>query len=286
MKRFCGLILLVLCVARAFGDNMVNDPIADFLKLPIKERYTDASELVRVHQLTFDMDGDGVDERFIGHNMMWWGDNHGWYGAFYQSANGGFIRLTPEDTAIGIDPRFFGPRETTFVGYVDEQKIQGVLVLANDFVSRDPNDPEKPTQPEQYSARKFYHIQAGHLIVDDLGPLNLHTPEGKAFFNRYFGKDVKSRSIRFEDYPLNKLKERGYLVPDWKHPPESLAVQATSQASAAPGVAQSTPTQATPSPTPIQEARQSPLSFPIVSLAILVVLIVGVVMILLKRKGS
>lgn len=58
-------------------------------------------------------------------------------------------------------------------------------------------------------------------MVNDLGPLDRTVPEGKAFYERYFGKDVKSRPIKFENYPVEKLKQLGYTMPDWKRPPPS-----------------------------------------------------------------
>jgi len=289
--KSCFLLAVVLALnANAMGDNFVKDPISDFLVLPIKERYTDASEVVQIHRLFVDIDGDGVDEQFIGHHMMWWGDNIGWYGAFYKPVANGYLRLTPEDKAIGIDPRFFGPRETSYCGYVEERQAQGLLVLGNDFMSHDPNEPEKLIRPEQYATRKFYHILDGRLIVDELGPLDLRTPEGKAFFDRYFGEGVKSRSIRFEDYPITKLKELGYAIPNWKHSPESPAVQETPPSTVPLVVATPLPTAsrsiASTTPTSAVKAKQSSSGFPVVLVAVGAVVILGIVIYLLRRKST
>ncbi|MEI8258730.1 MAG: hypothetical protein WCJ30_23920, partial [Deltaproteobacteria bacterium] len=86
----------------------------------------------------------------------------------------------------------------------------------------------------------------------------------EAFFERYFGKAVKSRPVRFEDYSSNKLKKLGYKVPDWKQLPESSAFQAIPQDNAAPVLATTQP------PTPVEKqtskhfASSAPSGFPIV----------------------
>jgi hypothetical protein len=197
----------------------VPDPIADFLVLPIKDHFTDASEVVNIVTIKFDLDADGRQDRFVGHSQLWWGDNTGLYCAAYRSLNKGFARLTPPDSDVRIDEQFFGPRSTTFCGYIAEKKTEGLLVLENNAIIRNADDPGLP--PRKFARRKVYFIKNSRLMVNDLGPLDRTVPEGKAFYDRYFGKGVKSRPIKFEDYPVEKLKQLGYTIPDWKRPPPS-----------------------------------------------------------------
>ena len=185
------------------------------MQLPIEERYTDVSRVVRVHEIRVDLDGDGVDELFVGHRMMWWGDNYGLYGAFYKKSVLGYVRLTPKDEAIAIDPRFFGQRDTTFCGFIREINGEGLLVLANDFVSHDPEDSEKLIQPGSYSSRRIFRVEQDRLEVIELGPLDLHSKEGKAFYDEYF-KGQTTRSVQPDNsYSVDELKAKGYEIPDW-----------------------------------------------------------------------
>jgi hypothetical protein len=220
MKSMTILVAILIAVSSAFCNDTVKDPILDFLQLPIEERYTDASSVVRVHEIRVDIDGDGVDELFVGHHMMWWGDNYGLYGAFYKKSPQGYVRLTPKDKAIAIDPRFFGRRDSTFCGFINEINGEGLLVLANDFVSRDPEDSEKLVPPDSYSSRRIFRVVQDRLEVIELGPLDLHSKEGKAFYDEYFGGQP-TRSVRADrSYSVDELKEKGYEIPDWKRPPQ------------------------------------------------------------------
>jgi len=285
-------VIFSLAGAAGMGETnaLVKEPIADFIGLNIPDRYSDVSEVVRVVKITCDLNGDGREDIFVGTSKMWLGDNINIYAAGYMPTGNGFERLTPQSSDVAIDPRFFGPRETSYCGYVEERQAQGLLVLGNDFVSHDPNDPEKLVRPEQYATRKFYHILDGRLIVDELGPLDLRTLEGKTFFDRYFGEGVESRPVRFEDYATDRLKELGYALPDWKQPPESPAVQETPPSTVPLVVATPLPTAsrsiASATPTSAVKAQQSSSGFPVVLVAVGAVVILGIVIYLLRRKST
>jgi hypothetical protein len=130
-------------------------------------------------------------------------------------------------------------------------------------------------------------------VIDDLGPLDLRTPEGKMFFNRYFGRDVKSRPIRYEDYPISKLEKLGYAVPDWKQPPEASPVQTPFQPAATPLLAQPTPFPPTVQKQPPQViATVTPTSEPkkvssktwIVPIVILVAVVAGAIFFVSRKR--
>jgi len=215
MKKFIVLFFLILRSAYA---DVVYDPLKDFLNLPIPGRYTDVSEVVVVYEVRCDIDGDGSNELFIGHQQMWNGGN-GIYFTAYKPVPDGFLRLLPPNKDVVID-FYGGDRACIYVGWVSEKKSQGMLIL-DPVYQRVPGDPSKLLPVEQYSARKFYRIKGGKLLIEELGPLDLRTKEGKAFYDRYFGTEIKSRSLRFEHYSAGDLEGMGYKLPDWKQLPES-----------------------------------------------------------------
>ena len=90
-------------------------------------------------------------------------------------------------------------------------------------------DPSELLSVEQYSARKFYRIKGGRLLIEELGSLDLRTKEGKAFYDRYFGKGIKSRPLQIKDYPVGELRKMGYTIPDWKQLPEATDIQKESK---------------------------------------------------------
>jgi hypothetical protein len=211
------IFFLSLFFSASVSAQLVGDPIADFMSLPIESHFSDASEIVRIDVVKLDLDGDGKDEQFVGHSQLWGGDNTGVYYAAFKPVRKMFRRLTSANIDFRLDRRFFGARRSTFCGYISERRTQGLLVLENDFVIRNPDAPGA-LLPEKLAHRRVYFIKNNRLAVDDLGPLDRSTSTGKAFYEHYFGKGVKSRPIKFEDYPVEKLKEMGYKIPDWKRP--------------------------------------------------------------------
>jgi hypothetical protein len=248
---------LILATVNTYSE-IIQDPINDFLRLPIEGFYSDASELVNIHAVYCDLDGDGIEECFVGHHQMWYG-GHAIYFSAYEKKNNRFQRLLPFSQAAPID-FYDGEKECVFIGAVVERSSQGMLI-GDPVYKHVSGDPGELLPVVEYSSLKFYRIQDGRLIVDELGPLDLRTPEGKAFFDRYFGKDVKSRAIRFESYSVKKLKELGYTIPDWKQAPESSSTQAELQANASQLTAQTTPipAMATPDQQPKSATSPSPV---------------------------
>jgi hypothetical protein len=208
--KACSLFIIALVFFQsplvASGETMA-DPISDFLALPIKDRYTDVSEVIGITKYNIDIDGDGRKETLVGHHKMWWGDNTGLYCAVYSKADGRFIRLTPAESDIRLDQRFFDGRSTTFVGYINEVSREGVLVLSNDFFPKD---------LMTFDSAKVYSIVSGKIDIIDLGIIDRTTKQGQDFYNRYFGKGVKSRSIEMDEFSSAQLQERGYQLPSWK----------------------------------------------------------------------
>jgi len=280
------IIALLVSNAMTFAQNSNSDPIQSFLSLPMKGRFTPVSILSRVVTCAVDIDGGGTDDLFVGSGQPWNGDSYQLYCAIYVPFKSSYTLITAPDAAIEIDPRFFGPRETTFCGYVEEKKTQGLLVIQNDFVSRDSEDPEKLIIPSAYSSRKFFHIKGDQLLIDELGPLDLKTPEGHAFYERYFGKEVQSRPITLEDYPVEKLKEVGYKIPDWTKPPESL-LSPTAKPSVTPSISTPAPVQKLLPTTTTTTSAKSTSGFPsiilVAFLAAVIIVIIGVIIFLWRK---
>jgi len=277
------LVALVMCANLSFGAEIVTDPLKDFLNLEIQDRYTEVSEITKVTEFAVDIDGDGNMELFIGHPQLWHGDNTGLYCAVYSQADGRFIRLTPDDSDIRIDQRFFGDRATTFVGYINEVSREGVLVLTNEFFQED---------LMKFDSVKVYSIAADKIAITDLGAIDRTTKQGQEFYDRYFGEGVESRSMKMDEFSSAQLQERGFQLPSWKpgdaetedilvapSPETTTAPEAASHAVETPSIAATPEVVKTPK-------TESSSDFPIVPVAIAVVVIAGIVLYLLRRRST
>jgi hypothetical protein len=191
----------------------IKDPILDFLNLPIAGHYSDASEVVTLYRVCCDLSGDGTQVTFIGHHQMWNGGNSIYYSA-YHATQGNINRLlsSTEDVAINFRD---GNRETCFIGYIKEMKVQGLLIL-DPIYHHKRGDISELLPIEEYSSRNVYYIQDGKLKTKDLGPMNIKSIKGRRFFDQYFSENVYSRPISNETFSTDKLIELGYQLPDWK----------------------------------------------------------------------
>jgi hypothetical protein len=282
------LVALFMCGYVSFGAEIVVDPLKDFLHLKIQDRYTAVSEITRVTELTVDMNGDGNMEMFIGHPQLWHGDNTGLYCAVYAKVDGRFIRLTPVDSDIRIDQRFFGDPATTFAGYINEVSREGVLVLTNEFFQEN---------LMKFDSAKVYSIVADKIAITDLGAIDRTTKQGQEFYDRYFGKGVKTRSIEMDEFSSTQLQERGYQLPSWKPrnaeteaPTEDVLMTPSPRIALTPEATRTLVPSATPqpttSPTQVASEAESSSGFPTVPVAIFVAVIVGIVLYLLRRKST
>jgi hypothetical protein len=286
------IIALVFLQSPLIGSGeTVADPISDFLALPIKDRYTDASEVISITRYNVDIDGDGRKETLVGHQKMWWGDNTGLYCALYSKADGRFIRLTPAESDIRLDQRFFDGRSTTFVGYINEVSCEGVLVLSNDFFPKD---------LMKFDSAKVYSIAADKIVITDLGAIDRTKKSGQQFYERYFGKGVESRSIEMDEFSSAQLQERGYQLPSWKPedaetaaPTEGTLVapspeittdtEAASAAAETPLVAAS---EVVPTPKNELESPSNPTWLIGIGIGILAAIILGIVLYVIRRKST
>lgn len=281
------LVALFMCGHVSFGAETVADPLKDFLNLKIQNRYTTVSEITKVTELAVDINGDGNQETFIGHPQLWHGDSTGLYCAVYAKTDGRFIRLTPVDSDIRIDQRFFGDPATTFVGYIKEVSREGVLVLTNEFFQE---------HLMKFDSVKVYSLVEDRITITDLGAIDRTTKIGQEFYDRYFGKGVESRSIEIDEFSSPQLQERGYQLPSWKtrdietRVPNEGAVKIPSpQISMTPEATRTlaaiTPQPST-SPSSTDTKIEASSDFPIVPVAIAAVVIAGIVLFILRRKST
>lgn len=267
--------------------QLVRDPIADFLNLPIVGRFSDASEVINIRKVTLDLEGDGSDVIFVGHQKMWTGDNRSVYYVPYQRTPWGYKRLLSADSDMAID--FHGGNKlNVFVGWVIKQHKEGLLIV-NPTYEYAHDDPEKVLPVQKFSSCKFYQIQNGQLIATELGPLNLNISEDKIFYERYFGIKANSRPIQIKNYSVEELKRMGYQIPNWKQLPTLTQLQ-EKQVNKLGGAMQ--PTSSLTTPIPINSSSisgdkktQSSSPFPILAIVIAIV-IAGMAVFLLWRKSS
>src|SRR5215831_13067841 len=101
LVRFVLLLAPVtwFSTAIASADNIVPDPIADYLAMKVPDRATNAGRLLVLKKVEVDLNGDGKQEVFVGT----WYRNSGpntWLWAGYAPVAGGYERITPADSDV------------------------------------------------------------------------------------------------------------------------------------------------------------------------------------------
>jgi hypothetical protein len=180
MKLQIAIAFVLAGVAFA-ADSLVRDPVADFLSLPIKDRYTDASEVVKIYRASIDINSDGSPETLVGHHMMWWGDNNGIYWAIYTKDGDQFKRLTRPDEDVRLQ-LYDGNPDFMYVGGVIEQGGTGLLIAVPQLQRSD-------VKAELIGVEHliFISIQNGRAITKELPGLDFSKEADKAFYQKYFG---------------------------------------------------------------------------------------------------
>lgn len=212
----------ILAGASLAAESIINDPVADFLSLPIKDRYTDGSEVVMVHRASIDIDSDGSPETLVGHHKMWWGDNDGIYWAIYTKEGDHFKRLTKPDEDVRI--QFYeGSPDFMYVGSVAEQGGKGLL-MAVPLLKRSDEEAELVG----VERLMFISIKDGHASTKELPGLNLSKEADKALYQKYFAQAGHQGGFAVEKITAKQLKDQGYKIPDWKVAPQPATDAATS----------------------------------------------------------
>lgn len=204
-----------MLISSAAEMLIVGEPVADFLTLPIEDRYSDASEIVCVYKVMIDLDLDGQPEVLVGHHKMWLGDNDGIYFAVYRvTSSGKYERLTEPKQDIRLMFRDGLPKYN-FVGRVDEIGASGLLIF-------NPPHGDAVLSAQRIESRQFLSISEGTLKILELPGLDLSNQSEQAFFEKYSEQAGKQGGFSCESLTSEKLKQLGYSLPDWTKLPVSI----------------------------------------------------------------
>lgn len=278
------LSFLIAAFSSLFAaDTLVTDPIADFLSLPIKDRYTDGSDVVVLHRASVDIDSDGQSEVLVGHHKMWWGDNNGIYWAIYVKEGPQYKRATKATEDIRI--QFYGGNpDFMYVGSVEGQEESGLL-MAVPLQKRSEDKAELVGIEELL----FITIKNGEATTKTLPGLDFSKEVDKAFYHKYFPQIGRQGGFVEERITPKQLKERGYRIPDWKRAPmtasDTVAPRRNGQFSIPNDTKTVEPSSVSPSPATVQvrSVDQSTLGSWLLY-GIMVVVALGLLRLLLRDR--
>jgi hypothetical protein len=204
---FLTLVVSLMTIGPV-SAQVITDPVADFLSLPIDDRYGEASSVTRIDKVSIDLDLDGVPELLVGHHKMWLGDNNGVYFAIYKEASSGtYRRITQpnEDVRIVFNG---GLPQFVFVGHVDEIGDTGLLIC-------NPPLGDGALKMQRIDSVLFVSVSGGAAKVRNLSGLDLTNDVDKAFYKKYFGHEGKQGGFISKSLTVESLKQLGYTLPDW-----------------------------------------------------------------------
>jgi hypothetical protein len=283
MKSLISIVVLVCTIRAAFGQ-VIDDPVRDFLTLPIEDRYGDSSVISRLDKVRIDLDLDGKAELLVGHHKMWLGDNEAVYFAIYRELpNGDYKRLTKPNEDIALTLRDGRP-EYNFVGRVDELGEIGLLVC-------NPPQGDGELSTHRVESRVFVSIAGDVVHVRELPGLDLSKESDQAFYRKYFPLPGKQGGYQSESFKPDALKALGIELPDWTKPIQ-LEADTTSTNQSSPH-ASSTHIVERPAPKKIAEnasAISAPSEEPTSStpwgiFVVMIVAAIGLLWLLLKRRS-
>jgi len=199
---FVAWVVCITVVARAYGDEPIADPIADYLAMEVPDRVSNAGHLLIIKRVEVDLEGNGKKEIFVGT----WYRNSGpntWLWAGYAPIAGGYKRITPAHSDILID--FNG----IYVGDIPEIGRHGMAQAYS--LELDNKDRE---QSNIISDLTFYYIEHGELLQKGTGALDRDDPEQEAKFEFFFGPNrTVSATPRVESFTVQELASKGYRIP-------------------------------------------------------------------------
>ncbi len=206
--------IIITALAYTFGTSqgqVISDPVADFLNLPIEDRYGEASVVSRIDKVSIDLDLDGKAELLIGHHKMWLGDNEAVYFAIYKELpSGGYKRLTKPSEDVALTLRDGHP-EYNFVGRVEELGDTGLLIC-------NPPQGDAGLTNQIVESRVFVSIAGDVARVRELPGLDLSKSADQAFYRKYFPISGKQGGYQSVSLKPDNLKALGHALPDWTKP--------------------------------------------------------------------
>jgi hypothetical protein len=197
----------VALVTRAWSDEPIADPVADYLAMNVPDRTSNAGHLLIIKKVEVDLEGNGKNEVFVGT----WYRNSGpntWLWTGYAPMEGGYKRITPTHSDVLID--FDG----IYVGDLPEIGRHGMAQAYSLELDNKDRD-----QSNMISDVTFYYIEQGELAQKGTGALDRDDPEQEAKYQFYFGLNRKvSATPKIESFTVQELASKGYKIPSWRSP--------------------------------------------------------------------
>jgi hypothetical protein len=195
-------VAIVVLVAAVRGDEPIADPVADYLRMNVPDRASNAGHLLIVKRVEVDLEGKGKSDVFVGT----WYRNSGpntWLWAGYAPVEGGYKRITPAHSDVLID--FNG----IYVGDLPEIGQHGMAQAYSLELDNKDRD-----QSNVISDLTFYYVEQGELVQKGTGALDREDPEQEARYQFYFGLNRKvSAAPRIESFTVQELAAKGYQIP-------------------------------------------------------------------------
>src|SRR4029077_2669316 len=113
-SAFCNflwrfVLLIITCaLTTARADQVIDDPIADYLAMNVPDRVENTGRLLVLKRVEVDMEGNGKPIVFIGTWYRKSGPNT-WLWIAYAPAEGGYRRITDSDVLIDFAGIYVGP---------------------------------------------------------------------------------------------------------------------------------------------------------------------------------
>jgi hypothetical protein len=197
-----GLLIGTLALTSARANEVITDPIADYLAMNVPDRVENAGRLLVVKRVDVDIDGNGKPIVFVGTWYRKSGPNT-WLWVAYAPLAGGFQRITDSDVLIDFAGIYVGP-----IPALHRNGLVQAYSLELDNQDRD--------QSNMISDLEYYFVDNGKLVQQGMGALDREDPAQKAIFDYFFGpKRVVSSTPRITSYTVGELAQRGYHLPNW-----------------------------------------------------------------------
>ena len=200
----CRLSLIIICLAigDARGNEVIANPIADYLAMNVPDRVENAGRLLVLKRVEVDMEGNGKRIVFIGTWYRISGPNT-WLWIAYAPIAGGFRRITDSDVLVDFADIYVGP-----IPALHRNGLVQAYSLELDNQDRD--------QSNMISDLEYYFVDNGKLVQQGAGPLDREDPDQKATFEFFFGpKRTVSGVPKITSYSVGELAQRGYHLPGW-----------------------------------------------------------------------
>jgi hypothetical protein len=197
-----GLLIVTLALTSARANEVITDPIADYLAMNVPDRVENAGRLLVLKRVDVDIDGNGKPIVFVGTWYRKSGPNT-WLWIAYAPVAGGFQRITDSDVLIDFAGIYVGP-----IPALHRNGLVQAYSLELDNQDRD--------QSNMISDLEYYFVDNGKLVQQGMGALDREDPAQKATFDYFFGpKRVVSSTPRITSYTVGELAQRGYHLPNW-----------------------------------------------------------------------